>query len=84
MKCDFREVPEEEVVGLPMLIVFSDGALLAYGAAAYIRWELASGGYWVQLIMAKCKIAPKHILSVPKMELNGADLLRTLYLRTLI
>lgn len=24
--------------------------------------------------MAKCKIAPKHILSVPKMELNGADL----------
>ena len=64
--------PEEEVVGLPILIVFSDGALLAFGAAAYIRWELKSGGYWTRLIMAKSKIAPKNILSVPRMELNGA------------
>ena len=64
--------PDQEVVGLPILIVFSDGALLAYGTAAYIRWELKSGGFWVRLIMAKCKIAPKNILSVNRMELNGA------------
>ena len=44
--------PAEEVVGLPVLVVFSDGSLLAFGAAAYIRWELKSGGYWTRLIMA--------------------------------
>ena len=66
--------PEDEVVGLPMLIVFSDGSLLAFGAAAYIRWKLKAGGYWSRLIMAKSKIAPKNILSVPRMELNGAVL----------
>ena len=64
--------PEEETVGLPVLVVFSDGAALAYGAAAYIRWELKSGGFWTRLIMAKCKIAPKNILSIPRMELDGS------------
>ena len=66
--------PEGEVVGLPVLIVFSDGSLLAFGAVAYIRWELKAGGFWTRLIMSKCKIAPKNILSVPRMELNGAVL----------
>ena len=64
--------PDEEVVGLPILVIFSDGAALAFGVAAYIRWKLASGGFWTRLIMAKGKIAPKNIVSVPRMELNGA------------
>ena len=34
-------------------IIFSDGALLAFGTAAYIRWKLKSGGYWTRLVMAK-------------------------------
>ena len=63
--------PEEEVVSLPILIVFTDGSTLAFGTAAYIRWELKKGGFWVRLIMAKSKIAPKNMLSVPRMELNG-------------
>ena len=66
--------PSAEVIGLPTLVVFSDGSTLAYGACAYIRWKLASGGYWTQLIMAKCKVGPKHIVSIPRMELNGAVL----------
>ena len=66
--------PEEEVIGQPILIVFSDGSMVAFGAAAYIRWELKAGGYWSRLIMAKCKIAPKNMLSIPRMELNGAVL----------
>ena len=64
--------PEEDVVGLPTLIIFSDGAILAFGATAYIRWELKAGGFWSRLIMAKCRIAPKDIVTVPRMELNGA------------
>ena len=64
--------PKEEVVGLPMLVVFADGSALAYGAVAYIRWELSGGGFWSRIIMSKCRIAPKHLVSVPRMELNGA------------
>ena len=66
--------PVDEVVGLPMLVVFSDGSALAYGSVAYIRWKLLSGGFWTRLVMAKSKIAPKNILSIPRMELNGAVL----------
>ena len=66
--------PMEEVEGLPMLIVFSDGAKLAYGAVAYIRWKLRSGGFGTRLIMSKSKIAPKKMISIPRMELNGANL----------
>ena len=66
--------PPEEVVGMPMLIIFSDGAALAFGAVAYIRWKLQSGAFWTRLIMAKGKIAPKKIVSIPRMELNGAVL----------
>ena len=57
--------PDEEVEGLPVLVVFTDGAALAFGAVAYIRWKLVSGGYWSRLIMAKGKIAPKRIVSIP-------------------
>ena len=64
--------PEEEVVGQPILIIFSDGAALAFGVAAYIRWELKSGGFWTRLIMGKSKIAPKNIKTIPRMELDGA------------
>ena len=66
--------PDGEVVGLPILIIFSDGAALAFGAVAYIRWELKDGRYWTCLVMAKSKVAPKNIVSVPRMELNGAVL----------
>ena len=39
----------EKVVGLPMLVVFCDGSVLAIGAVAYIRWELEEGGFWSRL-----------------------------------
>ena len=66
--------PEEEVIGLPTLVIFSDGSKFAFGAVAYIRWQLAAGGFWTRLIMAKGKIAPKNIRSIPQMELSGAHL----------
>ena len=65
--------PEGEVKGCPVLVIFSDGSTLAYGVAAYARWQLLSGGgYWSRLIMSKSKIAPKRMVSVPRMELCGA------------
>ena len=70
--------PEQATVGNPELIILSDGSELAYGAAAYIRWRLASGSYWTRLIMAKCRIAPINRVSIPQMELNGAVLAKRL------
>ena len=64
--------PESDVIGRPILIIFSDGSISAFGVAAYIRWELKSGGFWSTLITSKSKIAPKRIVSVPRMELCGA------------
>ena len=64
--------PEGDVIGNPYLVIFSDGSVSAYGVAAYIRWHKVGGGYWSRLIMAKCKISPKHRATVPRMELNGA------------
>ena len=37
--------PQEEVEGLPTLVIFSDGSVQAFGAVAYIHWKLASGKY---------------------------------------
>ena len=56
------------------MVILSDGSDLAYGCAAYIRWELSTGGFWCRLIMAKSRIAPQRKLSTPQMELNGAVL----------
>ena len=35
-----RCVKPENAVGQPMLIIFSDGSMVAYGCCAYVRWEL--------------------------------------------
>ena len=66
--------PAEETVGDPWLIMFSDGAQVSFGACAYIRWKVVSGGYWCRLIMSKGKIAPKHRSTIPRMELSGATM----------
>ena len=60
--------PEGDIIGRPILVIFSDGSISAFGVAAYIRWQLVGGGYWSRLIMSKSKISPKHIVSVPRME----------------
>ena len=63
--------PKEKVIGDPILVIFSDGSQNAYGAVAYIRWKLPTGGYWTRLIMAKGKICQKDLVSIPRIELNG-------------
>lgn len=56
----------------PKLIIFSDGSDVAYGAVAYVRWQLENGKFWSTLVMAKSRIAPMKKISTPQMELNGA------------
>ena len=69
-----RCLKPKDAVGKPWLLLFSDGSDSGYGFAAYVRWELADGSYWVRLIMAKSRIAPLHKVTTPRMELNGAVL----------
>ena len=69
---------EKEVIGRPELIIFSDGSKLAFGAVAYIRWQVQQGSWWVSLIMSKSKIAPKNVITIPRLELNGAVLSKRL------
>lgn len=45
-------------VGKPELIIFSDGSEVAFGAGAYMRWEVQKGKFGARLIMAKSRMAP--------------------------
>ena len=60
--------------GKPMLVLFSDGSNLAFGACAYIRWETAWNTFFAKLLMAKNRIAPTRQLTIPRLELCGAVL----------
>ena len=63
--------PEEEVVGYPILIIFTNSAALPFGTVDYMGWRLVSEQFWTKIIMAKGTIDPKETLLVPRMELNG-------------
>ncbi|XP_068209204.1 uncharacterized protein [Palaemon carinicauda] len=67
-----RCVKVEGTIGKPMLVIFSDGSNSAYGACAYVRWELSDGGFCSRLLMVKSRIAPLKQLSIPRIELCGA------------
>lgn len=54
------------------LHVFTDASQEAYAAVAFFRFLYIDGNIHVFHIMAKCRVAPKKPLSVPKLELDGA------------
>jgi len=56
----------------PVLIIFSDGSNDAYGACAYARWKLSTGGFDSHLILSKNRLAPVKRISVDRIELCGA------------
>ncbi len=57
---------------------FSDASELAYYAVVYIRVIDSSQVTHVSLVMAKSKVAPMKRLTVPRLELCGANLLANL------
>ncbi|XP_043231038.1 uncharacterized protein LOC122386169 [Amphibalanus amphitrite] len=69
-----RCLKPKEAKGDPILIIFSDASMHAYGACAYARWELETGHFDARLIAAKNRIAPTRQLTVPRLELCGAVL----------
>lgn len=54
---------------------FSDASARAYAAAVYIRVMYSLDDVRVVLLIAKSKVAPLKMVSVPRLELNSASLL---------
>lgn len=77
--CTFkRPLKPFNALGKPILIIFSDGSMQAYGSCAYVRWQTDEHEFQTNLIMAKTKIAPIRQLTIPRLELCGAVLLARL------
>ena len=56
----------------PILVIFSDASVNAYGTCAYIRWRLKDGTFNSKLIAAKCRVAPIKRLTIVRLEMNAA------------
>lgn len=67
-----RTLKPSNAFGRPTLIIFSDGSMHAYGACAYVRWQIDENKFIASLIVAKNKVAPVKQLSIPRLELCGA------------
>ncbi|XP_047482843.1 uncharacterized protein LOC125034852 [Penaeus chinensis] len=67
-----RSLIPSNVVGKPSLIIFSDGSMQAYGACAYVRWQIGEDEFESHLIAARNKIAPMKQMSIPRLELCAA------------
>ncbi|XP_033127645.1 uncharacterized protein LOC117125283 [Anneissia japonica] len=53
------------------LHIFCDASERIYGSVAYLRTVNENSTY-VSFVMARCRVAPKHQLSMPRLELSAA------------
>ena len=60
--------------GDPILVIFSDGSEVAYGACAYARWNTTDNSYESRLIISKNRLSPVKKMSIDRVELCGAVL----------
>ena len=67
------ELPNHHIIG------FCDASSLGYAAAVYVRCSSDDGReVTVRLLRAKTRVAPLKVLTIPRLELNGAVLLSKL------
>ena len=57
---------------------FCDASELAYGAVVYLRMTDSNGDIQISLVTSKTKVAPIKRLTIPRLELCGAQLLAQL------
>lgn len=65
--------------GCPILCIFADASRDAFGACAYLRWQVEEGRYEVRFVAAKSRVAPLKELTIPRLELQAAVLASRLY-----
>ena len=84
-----RAVRPEGAIGPPELIGFSDGSLVAYGCAVYIRWKKAKSliadpdRYFVKLVCGKARVTSAKGTTAPRSEVSGY-LILTRLLKTVV
>ena len=61
-------------IGTPVLCVFADASRKAFGACAYVRWQIENGKFESRFIAAKSRVAPLKELTIPRQELQSAVL----------
>ena len=61
-------------IGAPVLCIFADASRKAFGACAYIRWQIGHGNFECRFIAAKFRVAPLKELTIPRLELQSAVL----------
>ncbi|XP_031573598.1 uncharacterized protein LOC116307470 [Actinia tenebrosa] len=69
-----RYIKPSNAVGEPSLVIFSDGSQEAYGACAYVRWEMPENTFESELLMSKNRLTPVKKMSIDRIELRGAVL----------
>ena len=57
---------------------FCDASEVAYAGVLYLRMVDTAGKVYVSLVMSKTKVAPLKRMSIPRLELSGANLLSKL------
>ena len=70
--------PADATIAQVQLHGFSDASERAYGAVVYIRTSNRTGDANISLVISKTKVAPIKRLSIPRLELCGAQLLAQL------
>ena len=53
---------------------FCDASQRGFAAVVYYRWQISEHEYQVQLVQSKAKVAPVKTLSIPRQELQAAEL----------
>ena len=69
-----RCVKPDLYLGNLTLVIFDDASGSAYGAAAYLRWQVRENDFASFLVIAKNRLAPMKAISIPRLELCGAVL----------
>ena len=72
IKLDRCYVRSNSAISTIQLHLFSDASEMAYGSVAYLRFTLKDGQKLCKLVMSKSKLAPIKVVTLPRLELNGA------------
>jgi hypothetical protein len=69
-----RTLTPDIVIGAPVLCIFSDASIEAFGACAYVRWETETNTFVTRFVAAKSRVVPLKSLNIPRLELQAAVL----------
>ena len=69
-----RSLTPDMVIGAPVLCIFSDASIEAFGTCAYIQLETETNSFVTRFVAAKSRVAPLKTLTIPRLELQAAVL----------